>query len=127
MVGQIHCRLLPDSREISELGKFLREKAQHNCDPYFVIQERHHGQKARKVIISPDVIERMITQFEFKLGKITVQLSSKLSETEIFLCMKDGDLHTISRFPRSLLQDETGREGEPREITVALLVLVSHS
>lgn len=66
----------------------------------------------------------MITQFEFKLGKITVQLSGKLSETEIFLCMKDGELHTISRFPRSLLQDESGREGEPRDTAVPLLVLV---
>ena len=111
-LGQVHCRLLPESREISELGKFLREKTQHNSDPYFVIQEKHRGQQARKVVISADVIERMVTQYEFRLGKITVHLSSKLSETEIFLCLKDGAPNTISRFPRSLLQDDNGRESE---------------
>ena len=101
-LGHIQCRLLPDSRDISELGKVLKEKVQDGREPYFMIQEKHRGQHARKVIMTFDIIERMIKNCQFKMGKITVQLSSKLAETEIFLCFKDGEPHMISRFPRSL-------------------------
>ena len=93
----------------------MRKKAESNGDPYFVIQEKHRGQHAKQVFISPDVIERMITQYEFRLGKITVELSSKLSETEISLCLREGEPYTISRFPRSLLQDESGRESKRQQ------------
>lgn len=106
MVGQILCRLPPDSRDVSELGRFLKGKLQHDREPYFVIQEKHRGQHAKQLIMSLDVVERMISQSQFKMGNITIHLSSKIAETEIFLCLKDGEPHSISRFPRSLLLDE---------------------
>ena len=52
----------------------------------------------------------MIRQRRSNLGKITIELSSKVAVTEIFLSAKDGELFTISRFPRSLLEDEGVRE-----------------
>ena len=110
MTGQILCRLLPESRDVRELGKFLKEKAQHGGEPYFMIQEKHRGQHAAQVTMSFDVIERMIRQSQFNLGKITVHLSSKLSESEMFLCFNDGEAYSISRFPRSLFQDDSARE-----------------
>ena len=77
-----------------------------------MIQEKHREQHAKQAIMSSDVIERMVRQSQFKIGKIAVHLSSKLSESEIFLCFKDGEEYPISRFPRSLLQDDGARESK---------------
>lgn len=104
--GHIHCRLLPQSDEICELGKLLRAKMLPGRNHAFVIQEKHCGHDAKTVEISPDVIDRMIGQRRFRLGKITIQLSSKLAETEIYLSVTPGELCMISKFPRSLLEDE---------------------
>ena len=62
------------------------------------------------IILALDVIERMIRQSQFKMGNITVQLSSKLSESEISLCFGDGEPFLISHFPRSLVQEDDIRE-----------------
>lgn len=108
--GQIRCRLPKDSKEISELGKFMRNKMQSGCELYFVIQEEHRGQYAEQACFSVDVIERMIRKRHFKMDKVSVHLSSKLASTEILLHMGPGDVYPISRFPRSLLHDEDTKE-----------------
>ena len=83
---------------------------QKGDEPYFVIQEKYFEHQAMKIIMSVDIIERMIRQSRFKMGKITVQLSSRLSETEMSLYLGDGAPFLISRFPRSLVQDDDVRE-----------------
>lgn len=108
--GEIHCRLLPESEEIYELGKLLREKMMPGRNPAFIIQEKYRGQDAISVEISPAVIDRMIGGRRFNLGRITISLSSKLAVTEMFLSVNQGELLPISRFPRSLLEDEGVRE-----------------
>ncbi|KAL8635069.1 MAG: hypothetical protein Q9228_007406 [Teloschistes exilis] len=108
--GEIHCRLLPESVEISELGKLLGERMAPGRNPAFIIQEKHSGQNAESREITPAAIDRMIGRRRFSLGKITLRLSSKLAVTEMFLTVNPGELLIISGFPRSLLQDEGVRE-----------------
>ena len=110
--GQIRCRLPQDSKEISELGKFMRNKLQSGCEVYFVIKEQHRGQYAKRASFSTDVIEQMICKRQFKMDKVSVHLSSKLAFTEILLHMGPGDVYPISRFPRSLLHDEDIKESQ---------------
>ena len=84
----------------------MRARMQAGHDLYFVIQEQHRGEQAKQAFISPDVIEGMIHTCQFKMSKIKVELSSKLAATEILLCLGSEGAFPISRFPRSLLQDE---------------------
>ncbi|KAF6221270.1 hypothetical protein HO133_002125 [Letharia lupina] len=86
-----------DSKEISELGKFMRNKLQCGYELYFVIQEEHRGQHAKKVSVSTDVIERMIRKRLFKM---------------------DNEMYPISRFPRSLLQDEDSKPRTRQNVTL---------
>lgn len=72
----------------------------------FVIQEVYREAFSESAIISSGVIERMIRHGQFNMSRITVQLSSQLAVTRISLCLDDNESYTISRFPRSLLQDE---------------------
>ena len=104
--GNIYCRLLEDSKEISELGKFLRNKTQLGNDLFFVIQEEHRGRHAKQACITTDMIERMVRKCQFKMSNIRVELSSQLATTEILLHFGAEDTYPISRFPRSLIQDE---------------------
>ncbi|KAL9606732.1 MAG: hypothetical protein Q9179_000088 [Wetmoreana sp. 5 TL-2023] len=114
--GEIHCRFLPESDEIYELGKFFKEKMVPDRNPAFIIQEKHRAQEAEATEITPYVIDRMIGKRRFYLGKITISLSSKLAVTEIFLSFNHGALFNISKFPRSLLEDE-GIRASTRPIT----------
>ena len=72
----------------------------------FVIQEDYREAFPESAVISTDVVERMIRLGQFSMNRITVQLSSQLATTTISLCLDNGESYTISRFPRSLLQDE---------------------
>ena len=112
LTGNIHCRLLEDSKEISELGKLLQNKMQHGHDLFFIIQEEHRGRDARQACITTEVIERMVRKCQFKMSNIRVKLSNQLSTTEILLYFGDEDKYPISRFPRSLLQDEDSRTSQ---------------
>ena len=69
-----------------------------------MIQEQHRGQHAMKVHITPDIVSDMVVRGQFKM-KVRVELSNKLANTEILLCLGRGELFPISRFPRSLLED----------------------
>ena len=104
--GNLHCRLLDDSQEVSELGKLLRDKIQHGNDLFFVVQEEPRGRHAKQVCITNDVIERMVRKCQFKMSSILVELSNQLANTEIMLHFGANDIYPISRFPRSLLQDD---------------------
>jgi len=110
--GQIQCRLLPESEEICQLGKFLKEKRMPGRELAFVVQEQHRGRHANSIAITPIVIDRMIGQRRFSLERISIRLSSKLAVTEMFLSIRDGELYMISRFPRSLLENEGVRESK---------------
>lgn len=89
-----------------ELGKLLQNKMHSDQDLYFVVQEEHRGRHAKQVCITADVIERMVRKRQFKMSSIRVELSSQLSTTEILLHFRTEDVYPISRFPRSLLQDQ---------------------
>lgn len=65
-LGRIHCRLPPDSTEISELGKFLNDKLNSGHELSFIIQEQHRGQQANQVPITADVIEHMIRYVSYE-------------------------------------------------------------
>jgi len=109
---QIHCRLLPESEEICQLGRFLKEKRVPGREIAFIVQEKHHGRHANSIAITPVVIDRMIGQRLFRMERISVRLSSKLAVTEMFLSIRENELYTISRFPRSLLENEGVRESK---------------
>lgn len=83
----------------------MKDRLMTGHDLYFVIQEEHRGEQARQAFISRDVIEQMIQKCQFKMNKVTIELSNKLASTEILLCLGTEGAFPISRFPRSLLQD----------------------
>jgi hypothetical protein len=89
------------------LGKYMKLQATRSkTDPYFIIQEEHHSEGAQKLPIAHDVIERMIRERQFTMRAASVKLSSRLAVNEIFLCIQSDQVYRISRFPRSLLQDD---------------------
>ena len=90
----------------------MRNRMQPGYDLFFVIQERDRGRDAKQAFITPDVIERMIRKCQFKMSIIRVELSTQLAITEISLRFGPDDNYPISRFPRSLLQDEGSRESQ---------------
>lgn len=44
------------------------------------------------------------------MSPITLHLSEKFASTEISLCLSEGEEFPISRFPRSLLEDDDRHE-----------------
>ena len=104
--------MLADTKELSELGKLLKEKLQNCKELYFIVQEQHRGHQAKKITVTGELIERMVWKRQFKLANIDVKLSDKIAITEMFLCFGPEGSFPISRFPRSLLQDENLRESE---------------
>jgi len=96
--GYIYCRLQQNSKEISELGKFMKDQLQSGHDLYFVIQEENRGHEARQAFITPDVIERMIRTSHFKMNQINVELSNNLATTDILLRFGAEWAFSISRY-----------------------------
>ena len=90
----------------------MKDRLQSGHDLHFVIQEEHRGEHARKVPITSDVIDRMIRNCQFKMSKIVVELSNELATTEISLRLGPEGAFLISRFPRSLLQDDTSGKSQ---------------
>lgn len=84
---------------------------QDGFKPHFLIQEVNQEQYSESVVVSTDVIERMIRRGQFSMSKITVQISREFAYTNISLCLNDVDTYTISRFPRSLMQDDENKRG----------------
>ena len=96
---------------MKELGNFFKHYVQSGCNPHFVIEELQRGWIS-ELAVSSDVIDRMIRQRHFGMGKIVVHLSNKLATTKISLCLDGVEKYTVSRFPRSLLQDDLYKEGQ---------------
>lgn len=94
------------------MGRFLRDKMWLRKGICFVVREEFRGRQVKYITITSDVIERMIKHCQFKMSKVDVELSNKLATTEISLFFGSGDLCPISRFPRSLLQDEDSPHGQ---------------
>ena len=89
----------------------MRDKMWLRTGVCFIVQEEFRGRQAKYVTITSDVIERMIKHGQFKMNKVDVELSNKLANTEISLFFGSGDPCPISRFPRSLLQDDDSPHG----------------
>jgi hypothetical protein len=77
----------------------------------FIVQEEHDSRGAEKAVIPQSVIEGMISERRFKMKIISVKISSRMSVSDIFLCVAPGEMNHISGFPRSLVLDETTRTG----------------
>lgn len=84
---------------------------QDGFNPHFLIQEVNREHYSECVVVSSDVIERMIRRGQFSMSKITVQISREFAATNISLCLNNVDTYTISRFPRSLVQDDENKRG----------------
>lgn len=112
MLGSVLCRLAPNTAEISELGRFIKNKSWHDRDPFFLILEEHRpAEAAMRVPITSDVLDRMIRLREFRMGSVSIELKNKLAKTEIRLWFNDREMFYISGFPRSLFQDEKQTAG----------------
>ena len=88
----------------------MKSRWQPGCDLYFVIQEEHKGHSAKQAFITSDIIDTMIRKGKFEMSHINVELSDKITDTEILLCIGAEGKNPISRFPRSLLQDEDPKQ-----------------
>lgn len=117
--GTIHCRFAAHSSEIRSLGEALRRRSrnaynqnlsQHN--PYFVIQERGQELKAKQIVLSADVVDRMTSDGVFSMDKIQIPQIDVRAETDILFCFGDQPEHVImypiSGFPRNF-KEELGK------------------
>lgn len=85
----------------------MRKHSRIGAYPCFVIREAEsRAEDAARVVISHEIIERMIKESEFRLSRVTTILSNKLAKIEIFFCMNQENSYPISGFPRSLLRNE---------------------
>lgn len=92
----------------------MKDKIREEHTPYFTIQEEHRGEQAMQTFITPDIIDRMIQNGHFSMGRVEIKLSSKVATTEILMCLTKGEYFPISRFPRSLLLDEDSGESSKK-------------
>lgn len=77
-----------------------------------MIREKNNNLFNQRVTLDSNVIDRMIRQCSYKMKSITLQLSSKVAVTEIFLFLNEEEIFPISRFPRSLLEDMDNQESQ---------------
>jgi hypothetical protein len=106
-----------------KLGHYMKLRATRSKnDPYFIIQEEHHSEDAQKLSIAHDIIERMIRERLFVMKAVSVKLSSRLAVNEILLCLEPDRVYFISRFPRSILQDDDFSTGMSSLILPSLIV-----
>ena len=96
--------------DIRELGLFF-QRMRNNGALYFVVHERLAQDQGREstaqhIEVTSEVINRMITNYQFKLSPIKIAIDHSHAITEIFLCLGGERRHLISGFPRALLLDE---------------------
>jgi hypothetical protein len=104
-VGRIHCRFAEGSLELEELGKLIREKAQHDRDAYFSVCEYCYQSSTKEYKIDSDFIHNM-TRGKFNMPQLQFRIKNKLSETEIRFSLNSRHTYPISGFPRCLVDDE---------------------
>jgi len=89
-----------------ELGKFFKRLAMDGVQPYFLFTEDGRLATLEKSQgLSYETIDRMVTHGKFTMPRITIHVSSKLSQSEILLCFNSKDAYPISGFPRSLVAE----------------------
>lgn len=114
--GTILCRFAPYSSEIRSLGEAIRKRSRnaHNQDyihhnPFFIISERRKEREAKQIVLSPDIVDRMISDGTFALNTIQIVQSDSRAETDIRFCFSDQPGHfamfPISGFPRCFMED----------------------
>ena len=85
-----------------------------NFQPFFRIQEKNQEHLAVKTVITPHVVQNMITMAKFDVDPIQVRVSDKLGVTTIGLGLLDEqdrreEVVPISGFPRCLITDNLQR------------------
>jgi hypothetical protein len=89
------------------LGRFLTSTSQ----PFFRIHEKNRANAAVNSVITPDIIERMITRAQFSVHALEIYISLKHDKVSITLGFRNELSHReeqfpISGFPRDLLMDD---------------------
>jgi hypothetical protein len=128
--GKIRCRFPNGSNELRDLGNFLSRHQTPNFQPFFRIQEKHREHLAVNKVLTPDIVQSMITMAEFSMNPIEVRVSDKLGATTICLGLLNEnvgkeDVTPISGFPRVLVVDHVKRCKISSIQTVSQLVDVS--
>jgi predicted acylesterase/phospholipase RssA len=125
ITGSIVCRFSPGSEEIRALGEAFRkrsldayDRADTDHNPYFVVSQRRKEKEAQQVIIRPHIVDKMIRDAHFSVGKTTLTLSDKMAESDISLCFGDQPtnptFYPISGFPRRLFEEDRRTFGRSR-------------
>jgi len=122
MPGRIYCRFAEGSLELQELGKLIREKTNHDREPYFAV--RSGSKKPPEThMLDPAFIHDM-TRGKFAAPLLTIEIENKLSETEMHFSLTPEYNYPISGFPRCLIDDEKIQTSESCDIT---LVFTRHA
>lgn len=114
-IAAITCRFEDGSKEMSALGRILKDHRADDFEPHFLVKPDHAQRDLSfKVTISPDVIGGMINNGVFGLPNVYIPLRNEDMATSIvlFLSKHDGlepDGFPISGFPRVLLGEPSGQ------------------
>lgn len=103
---------MSNGQELREVGRFLQTRMRPGQEVYFLAREEHHSRPLQEIKITSTIVEYMIMHGQLRLPEVGIDLSSKLVMIEISLFLGTGDLCPISRFPRSLLEDERPIQGK---------------
>lgn len=95
MLTQNRANLLPLFPTIprhSGAGKFSQEQKMENRDLTFLATEKYREERAiSSVSLTSDVVNGMIKECCFEMTRMTVTITSKLSQTEISLSFGKDD------------------------------------
>lgn len=111
VVGKIMCRLPQPSSQVRDLGKYLHHEMLERGEMSFVVWERFVLERVDRQPLSQRVIEGMIRDQKFDMGRFKFRIGSMIVPTHMNLCFGDMTMLPISGFPRSLLTDVSHDSG----------------
>ena len=85
------------------MGEYFRNATTKQFEPYLDINEKNTSSESLKVIIRQSVIQEMINNASFEIGKVKILVSNEFAVSTIALSFSDGEMYPISGFPRALL------------------------